>query len=119
MRTHMMHMLKAQNSPGTPAGESRRTWRAYRPRKLARVGGGSAAARVARLREYHSKSHFKVLSPTLQGTPPGVPPPGGTLKVPPPPPTLPAKVQGGVVRGDVRGVPWGAETLAKLSFTEL
>jgi hypothetical protein len=24
-----------------------------------------------------------------------------------------------VVRGDVRGVPWGAETLAKLSFTEL
>ena len=35
------------------------------------------------------------------------------------PPSLPAKVQGGVVRGDVRGVPWGAETLAKLSFTEL
>ena len=47
-----------------------------------------------------SKSHFKVLSPTLQGTPPGVPPQGGTLKVPPPPPTLPAKVQGGVVGWD-------------------
>ena len=60
-------------------------------------------------------------------------PPQGTI-VPPPPPTLAAKVQGGVggggptfrpkvqggvVRGDVRGVPWGAETLAKLSFTEL
>ena len=53
MRTHTLHMTKAQNSPGTPAGESRRTWRAYRPRQLARVGGGSAAARVARLREYH------------------------------------------------------------------
>jgi hypothetical protein len=34
-------------------------------------------------------------------------------------PTFRPKVQGGVVRGDVRGVPWGAETLAKLSFTEL
>ena len=53
MRAPMMHMLKAQNSLGTPAGESYRTWRAYRPRQLARVGGGSAAARVARLREYH------------------------------------------------------------------
>ena len=53
MRTHILHMHKAQNSPGTPAGESRRTWRAYGPRQLARVGGGSAAARVARLREYH------------------------------------------------------------------
>ena len=53
MRTPMIHMLKAQNSPSTPAGESRRTWRAYRPRQLAREGGGPAAARVARLREYH------------------------------------------------------------------
>ena len=53
MRTHMMHMLKAQNSLGTPAGESYRTWRAYRPRQLAREGGGSAAARLTRVREYH------------------------------------------------------------------
>ena len=53
MRTPMMHMTKAQNSPSTPAGESRRTWRAYRPRRLARGDGGPAAARVATLREYH------------------------------------------------------------------
>ena len=53
MRTHIMHMTKAQNSPHTPAGESRRTWRVYRPRQLAREGGGSAAARVARIRAYH------------------------------------------------------------------
>ena len=46
-------MHKAQNSLGTPAGKSYRTWRAYRPRRLAREGGGSAAARVARLRDYH------------------------------------------------------------------
>ncbi len=48
-----MHMTKAPNSLGTPAGESSRTWRAYRPRPLAHEGGGSAAARVARLRDYH------------------------------------------------------------------
>ncbi len=53
MRTHILHMHKAQNSLGTPAGKSHRTWRVYRPRRLAREGGGSAAARVARLREYH------------------------------------------------------------------
>ena len=53
MRTHIMHTRKAQNSPSTPAGKSHGTWRAYRPRQLARVGGGSAAARVARLRDYH------------------------------------------------------------------
>ena len=53
MRTHIMHMHKAQNSPSTPAGESRRTWRVYRPRQLAREGGGSAAVRVAKLRDYH------------------------------------------------------------------
>jgi hypothetical protein len=53
MRTHIVHMHKAQNSLGTPAGKSHRTWRAYRPRQLAHEGGGSAAARAARLREYH------------------------------------------------------------------
>ncbi len=53
MRTHILHMDKAQNSLGTPAGKSHRTWRAYRPRQLAREGGGSAATRVSRLREYH------------------------------------------------------------------
>ena len=53
MRMHILHMHKAQNSLGTPAGESYRTWRAYRPRQLAREGGGSAAARVAKLRDYH------------------------------------------------------------------
>ena len=36
----------------------------------------------------YSKSQFKVDSPTLQGTPPGVPPQGGTLKVLPCHPTL-------------------------------
>ena len=53
MRTPILHMTKAQNSLSTPAGESRRNWRVYRPRQLAREGGGSAAVRVARLREYH------------------------------------------------------------------
>ena len=53
MRATIMHTRKAQNSPSTPAGESRRTWRVYRPRQLAREGGGSAAARVARIRDYH------------------------------------------------------------------
>ena len=43
-----------------------------------------------------SKSHFKVLSPTLQGTPPGVPPQGGTLKVLPCHPTLDPRPEGGV-----------------------
>ena len=53
MRTHIVHMTKAQNSPSAPAGESYRIWRVDSPRPLAREGGGSAAARVARLREYH------------------------------------------------------------------
>jgi hypothetical protein len=53
MRTHIVHMTKAHNSPSAPAGESYRTWRVDSPRPLAREGGGSAAARVARLREYH------------------------------------------------------------------
>jgi hypothetical protein len=53
MRAPIMHTCKAQNSPSTPAGESYRIWRVYRPRQLAREGGGSAAARVARLRSYH------------------------------------------------------------------
>ena len=43
-----------------------------------------------------SKSHFKVLSPTLQGTPPGVPPQGGTLKVLPCHPTLDPRPERGV-----------------------
>jgi hypothetical protein len=53
MRTDILHMHKAQNSLGTPAGKSHRTWRVYRPRQLAHEGGGLAAARVARLREDH------------------------------------------------------------------
>jgi hypothetical protein len=56
MRRPMVHMLKAKKSPGTPAGESRGTWRVYRPRQLAREGGGPAATRAARLREYHVSS---------------------------------------------------------------
>ena len=43
-----------------------------------------------------SKSQFKVDSPTLQGTPPGVPPQGGTLKVLPCHPTLDPRPEGGV-----------------------
>ena len=53
MRTHILHMTKAQNSRSAPAGESYRIWRVDSPRQLAREGGGSAAARVARPREYH------------------------------------------------------------------
>ncbi len=39
--------------------KSHRTWRVYRPRQLAREGGGSAAARVARLRQYHVFDHWQ------------------------------------------------------------
>jgi hypothetical protein len=53
MRAPIIHTCKAKKSPSTPAGESRRNWRVYRPRQLAHEGGGSAAARAARLRDYH------------------------------------------------------------------
>ena len=53
MRTHVLHMTKAQNSPSAPAGESYRIWRVDGPRPLAHEGGSSAAVRVARVREHH------------------------------------------------------------------
>ena len=53
MRTHIVHMTEAQNSPSAPAGESYRIWRVDSPRPLAHEGGSSAAVRVSRLREYH------------------------------------------------------------------
>jgi hypothetical protein len=53
MRAPMIHTRRVKHSPSTPAGESRRNWRVYRPRQLVHEGGGSAATRAARLREYH------------------------------------------------------------------
>jgi hypothetical protein len=71
MRTHIMHMTKARNSPSTPIGESYRTWRVYRPGSWrAKAAAQLPCAREARIREHrdydqHAEVRTGIRSRTL------------------------------------------------------